>query len=312
MRQRIVHTDTIVHYYSKEKNGNGIFYKTEDFLVFYTLLSCAVRRRNMKILGFSIMFNHFHLAEYAHDINVSVRILSNVERSFTKEYNARYDRSGALFRTPLGCAPKSSRKRGLSSVTYVCNNPVAGKLHRTAGEYRWSLLAYPARRHPFSRLIKNRALTMPMQKALAIVNSYIRASRPLNYETLDRVFQNLDNTEEKQLTDHIVSAYNFLDYQALTRIYGSWDNVLTAFKVSAGDEFDFSEDNENFSLYRSMLKVASDNGCPPDCKRIESLSEERIRELSRRIYEATNAPSTMVRKFLRLRPAAQIRRQAHK
>lgn len=50
-----------IHFYSKSIDGQGIFYRTEDKLVFLTSLSCIVRKYDLDVISFCLMFNHFHL-----------------------------------------------------------------------------------------------------------------------------------------------------------------------------------------------------------------------------------------------------------
>lgn len=50
-----------IHFYSKAIDGQGIFYRTEDKLVFLTSLSCIVRKYDLDVISFCLMFNHFHL-----------------------------------------------------------------------------------------------------------------------------------------------------------------------------------------------------------------------------------------------------------
>ena len=255
----------------------------------------------MKVLAISLMFNHFHIIEHAWNILKSKSAIANAERLFTKEYNIRYSRTGALFKTPLGTAPKQSRKRALSSIAYVSNNPVAGKLHKKASDYRWSLLAYYVDRSPFSREIKRSCCSKPMLEAISIIDSYRKVNKPLRYSVLDKVMDRLDNLELEQIIDHIISLYNILDYNALIKIYGSWKNALTAFDISAGDEYDFCEEYENFSSYRSMQELTeSFVGADIDYHVLKQLNDNDIRNLTRFLHERMNPPVSMIRKFLQL------------
>ena len=48
------------HLYIKAKNGNVLFYRIEDYLFIYTLVSVLSKRHNVTIELFCIMFNHLH------------------------------------------------------------------------------------------------------------------------------------------------------------------------------------------------------------------------------------------------------------
>lgn len=298
MKQITSPADVVVHYYSKQRCGNGIFYTLEDFIVFYTSLSCPVRKNHLKIVGISLMFNHFHLVGCG-DVQRVIRAVSGAERTFTREYNRRYLRYGAMFKTPLGVALKTSRKKALSCIAYVFNNPVAGGLHKRADEYRWSLLAYYMNRNPFSSELRVRECSRAMLKAISIVNSYFNVDKPLTYNVLDKIFDGLDFGESKQMADYIVSIYNFLDYDSLIRIYGTWDNVLAALELCAGDEFELCDEVGNFSIYRSMLAETSAwAGRRIDFNALAQLSDSELNELCAYICVKLNPPLSMLRKFL--------------
>ena len=48
------------HGYIKGLRGNGIIYRSEDFIVLITIVSVLVKKAGMKVMAFCPMFNHIH------------------------------------------------------------------------------------------------------------------------------------------------------------------------------------------------------------------------------------------------------------
>lgn len=99
-----------VHFYSKSIDGQGLFYKLEDMLIFYTMLSCAARSHKLEVMSFCLMFNHFHLLIRVKDCSQTLKVIAEFKREFTRQYNLRYNRNGRLFMAPTGWAAKDTMK----------------------------------------------------------------------------------------------------------------------------------------------------------------------------------------------------------
>ncbi|MBO6168945.1 MAG: hypothetical protein J6O51_03130 [Bacteroidales bacterium] len=63
----------------------------------------------------------------------------------------------------------------------------------------------------------------------------------MNYALLNRLFNSLDRRESLQLTDYIITTYNVIDYDAASRFFGGFENMVRAIDSSTGTEFDLNE-----------------------------------------------------------------------
>ena len=94
------------HVFMKGRSGGGLFYQLEDSVVFFTLFSALVREMHIKVLAFSMMFNHTH-ALFA---GVTRERVSEFQRRltilFVRRYNQAHQRTGPLFQHSFGISFK--------------------------------------------------------------------------------------------------------------------------------------------------------------------------------------------------------------
>ena len=151
-------------------------------------------------------------------------------------------------------------KRILGNIAYVCNNPVAGKMSRKAIDNRWTLLAYYNNPNPFSEPIEYRTRSRAMIRAMKIVDLKYENDEYLDYVTQKRIFAKLNTKERKQIIDYIITKYNFIDYNAMIDLYGSFEKALIAIDSNAGAEYDQKDDCGDHSCYRDMLRIVKKLG----------------------------------------------------
>ena len=214
------------HVYMKGRNGWGLFYRVEDCLVFFTVYSVLVKEMGLCVLAFSIMFNHIH--SLFKDISEPdlKKFQIRLATIFSREYNTEYDRTGPVFNRRFGRAGKHAVKKIIACIAYIFNNPVAGKMCRLAIQNRWTLLAYKDNPNPFSHKLVKRRSRHIVRDALKVVDIFFREGKYLGYATLRRIFTGLTPEEKQQVIDYIVCKYNFLSYDELEEIFGSFDKAL--------------------------------------------------------------------------------------
>ncbi len=263
------------HLYIKALDGNVLFYKTEDYLFIYTIVSVLSKRHNVIVELFCIMFNHLHGCVRAYSEGEFRSFLRDVSSIFTKGYNQEYHLSGPLL-MPCGYVPKTSGKYHKTCLIYIANNPSAGRLVRSVLEYKWGLIPYFFSDHPFSLKLVKRQSRFAMRQALAIVDRCHKQGQFLNYASLKRVFKKLNSCERTQMVDYIVVKYFFLDKQAFISHFGDLDKAILTIDSSAGSEHDIYEPWEDYSVYFEMIKKTLESGL--DYKRF------RFHEMSREDY----------------------------
>ena len=288
------------HIYMKGENGQGIFYNTEDCLYFLTLFSVLVRRYSVRTLGFCIMFNHVHALLRFPNKETQITFLTRLTQSFVHGYNVEYGRTGALFLHSYGHAPKETAKTVRSCIAYIGNNPVAGRLTRRAQDYRWNLCAYADSTYPFSASVSMKTAANPLRRAFRYVDTLYRMEQPLSYGAQRVIFNKLSTEGRKSIIDRIVTRYNFLDYSAWERLFGSKSKALYAMEANTGTEYDLPEDWEDYSMYRRMLQIAREYQFLSAGHGVDSLTDNEKLKLWKLISNHLTPKERQIRKFLHL------------
>ena len=114
------------------------------------------------------------------------------------------------------------------------------------------------------------------------------------------LFQGLNTKETAQLTDRIISMHNCLDYNRIAKYYnGSIENAVLAISANSGTEYDIKEDSEDYSLYRTMTKIALKQGVDLKQCNFETMDVEQLARLADKFLWA-GVPPRLVCKFLHM------------
>ncbi|MBR4756961.1 MAG: transposase [Bacteroidales bacterium] len=294
------------HVFVKGRQGGGIFYRKEDFLVYITIVSVLVRQLELEVLAFCPMFNHVHFLFKMIEPGVLRKFIQLSAHSFVREYNAEYGRKGALFQKGFGRSMKKGIKIILGCVAYVFNNPVAGRIARKASDYKWNLLAYMDNKSPFSKPVKRKHSRYALKVALKKIDYFHSSGTYIGYAALRNIFADLDKEEIRQATDYLLYKYSFISYTSLEELYGSREKLLVALDSNAGSEFDLEDEYGDHSVYRRMLKTVVDFGFTGRDLNFERLPEKEARALYYLIKSKANAPHSSICKFLHLDGKMQL------
>ena len=286
------------HLFVKGENGNGIFYRLEDFLVYYSIVSILVRKMGLTVLAFCPMFNHIHFLIESASVPICRLFILRIASIFVKEYNVEYKRKGPLFQKHFGSSRKSGVKIILGCIAYIFNNPVAGKLCGKAADYKWNMLAYYRNNHPFSKRIRRKECRACMRRALSKVDYAWSKKQYLSYGFLQGLFKGLNAEETRQLTDYILSKYNFLSFKTLETLYGNYEKMCIAIDSNAGSEYEIEDEYGDHSCYRKMLLTVSRLGYKGKDLNFERLPPEELTRIARHIVLRVNAPMKCIDKFL--------------
>ena len=289
------------HLFVKGVDGNGIFYRLEDFLVYFTITGVIVREMGLTVLAFCPMFNHVHFLLDSASLAVCRQFIQRIALFFVKEYNDEYRRTGALFKRHFGSSLKKGVKIIMGCIAYIFNNPVAGKLFGKAWEYKWNLLAYYRNDHPFSKKVRRKGCRAPMRRALLKVDYAWSKGQYLSYGMLKSILEELNQEEIRQITDYIISKYNFLSYKSLEILYGSYEKLCLAVEANAGSEYELTDEYGDHSCYRKMLQVVQSLGYKGRDLNFERLNQDELDNLIRHNIMNVKAPSSSIRKFLHIR-----------
>lgn len=294
---RIFKEGSAHHIYLKARNGNVLFYRTEDYIYFLTLLYVLARRYGIDIDALCIMFNHVHLFVRAVSVNVFKAFCRDLQSMFSTGYNKEYHLKGKLMMRS-GYAPKSSHKSILSCLIYIVNNPVAGHLTKVALKYKWNLLAYYQSNCPFSEKLDKSRSRLRMREAARIVDYCYRQGKPLNYPVMQSAFKGLTSKERLTITDYIVSLYNPIDKGSFLKRFGDWETAMLAINSTTGTEHDIKETWEDYSVYLLMLKQCQRHNIKP--QQIHLMEKEEKLHLIRILSAVPNSKPEHIRRFLHI------------
>lgn len=121
--------------------GNGrvtVFHKPQDYEAFLSLLGEAKKRHRLKLFGFCLMPNHFHLVvEPAHETALS-QFMQWLLTSHVRRYHKHYGTSGHIWQGRFKSFPVQRDEHLLMVLRYVLQNPMRAGLCETVHEWPWS------------------------------------------------------------------------------------------------------------------------------------------------------------------------------
>lgn len=233
--------DSVYHCYHRGKDGQLLFYCDPDRLVYYSINSILAAKHHIKVLAITLMFNHVHLLVRAPSIPVLRKYFREVACTYTCEFNRIRGAGGPVFSKRSGIAAKKTTKKCKSCYAYLANNPVEKKLCHRGVEDRWTFVAYAGSPFPFSKPLALRFASKRFRRALNVVYGMRRKGEILRHRMLEHLYAGLSSDESRQLTDAIIRIYSVTDYDAVLRLYGSYEKMLLAFDSNTGEEYDIDE-----------------------------------------------------------------------
>lgn len=302
MKARRYKEGAYTHIYQRTINRFNIFYDITDYLVYYTIVSIAVSKYGVSVLEICLMIDHIHMLVSTSSRKVLSNFVSFITSVFVREYNSSIGRRGPLFEERFGSAPKSDKKKLMSSIIYLGNNPVERKLCLRAEQYRWNFLAYIDSAFPFSEPVTLSKASYHLKKAIKEVNHHREQGRYLNHSVLNRLMKNLTGGEKSQLTDYIITRYNFIDSNAMMSHFEDYAELLKSMHSTTGSEYEIKEDFDRLSdnVYRDMIRVVR-SICSADVRKTIVLSAEEKLQIVEEIRRQTAAPMWQIAKFLHIR-----------
>jgi putative transposase len=132
--------------------GNGraeVFHKDGDYAAFLDLMVEANERLPLRILGYVLMPNHFHLVLWPHGDGDLSRWMQWLSTSHVRRYHRHYHGSGHVWQGRFKAFPIEQDEHLLTVLRYVERNPLRANLVRRAEAWAWSSLSWrPTRKRP--------------------------------------------------------------------------------------------------------------------------------------------------------------------
>jgi putative transposase len=124
--------------------GNGraeVFHKDEDFAAFVRLFEPACERLPMRLVGWCLMPNHFHLVLWPRGDGDLGRWMHWLLTSHVRRYHRHYGGSGHVWQGRFKAFPVQRDEHFLAVLRYAERNPLRANLVDRAEDWQWSSLA---------------------------------------------------------------------------------------------------------------------------------------------------------------------------
>jgi len=123
--------------------GNGraeVFHKPEDYEAFLRLIPLANERLPLRVLGYCLMPNHFHLVLWPHEDGDLGRWMQWLMTSHVRRYHRHFGGSGHVWQGRFKAFPIQQDEHLLTVLRYAERNPLRAGLVERAEAWQWSSL----------------------------------------------------------------------------------------------------------------------------------------------------------------------------
>jgi putative transposase len=134
--------DGIYHVLNRGNGGMRIFGKAGDFAAFVKLLEEGRKRSGMRVLGYCLMHNHWHLVLWPRKGRDLSRFLQWVGTTHVRRWREHRggEREGHLYQGRYKSFLVQEDGHFLTVMRYVESNPLRAKMVRRAEDWPWSSL----------------------------------------------------------------------------------------------------------------------------------------------------------------------------
>ena len=141
--KRITLGGYVYHVLNRANGRLKIFKKDGDFLAFEQIMAEGIQHFNMRICGYCIMSNHWHLLLWPeHDGELS-HFMRWITLTHTQRYHAAHGTTGIghLYQGRYKSFPVQDESYYLTVMRYIESNPVRAEIVTNAEDWPWSSLA---------------------------------------------------------------------------------------------------------------------------------------------------------------------------
>ncbi len=169
-------------------------------------------------------------------------------------------------------------------------------------DYRWNFISYYHNRSPYSIAYKVRELSFNLREARKATEYYKNNGRYLSYALLSIISDKLNQIEKEQLIDYIVTIYCPIQFEELTKHYGSYEKMVLAIESNTGSEYDLKEDfnPDSESVYIIMKEILCEYYPIITVRNVMTFTKAKKIELFNLLNKETNAKKYQILKFLHL------------
>ena len=141
--KRIALGGYVYHVFNRANGRLRIFQTENDFLVFEKVLADGLKLFSMRLCGYCIMSNHWHMLLWPQSDGDLSNFMHWVTLTHTQRYHSIHGTIGIghLYQGRYKSFPVQSDSHYLSVLRYIEANPVQVELVRDAGLWPWSSFA---------------------------------------------------------------------------------------------------------------------------------------------------------------------------
>lgn len=141
--------NTCYHVLNRGNARGTVFHKDGDYDAFVELLAQAKERLPMRVLGYALLPNHFHLVLWPHGDGDLSRWMQWLLTAHVRRYHRHYEGSGHVWQGRFKAFPIAQDEHLYSVLRYVERNALRANLVAQAEAWAWSSLAWRlGRRRP--------------------------------------------------------------------------------------------------------------------------------------------------------------------
>lgn len=143
-RRKRKNLGNVVYHVLNRANGRlRIFKKPGDFEAFERILAEGLSRFPMRLLGYCLMGNHWHLLLWPQDDGDLSMFMQWVTMTHSQRWHAAHGTAGMghLYQGRFKSFPVQSNDYYLTVLRYIESNPLRAKLVKSSREWVWSSLA---------------------------------------------------------------------------------------------------------------------------------------------------------------------------
>lgn len=131
------------HVLNRSNGKLRIFRKNGDFLAFEKILSEGIQKFEMRLCGYSIMSNHWHLLLWPAEDGQLSAFMHWITMTHTQRYHASHPTAsiGHLYQGRFKSFPIQEDCHYLTVMRYIEANPVHAGIVSNAGQWPWSSFA---------------------------------------------------------------------------------------------------------------------------------------------------------------------------
>jgi len=129
------------HVINRGNGRNTVFHKEEDYAAFVKLMIEGSERLPLRVTGYCLMPNHFHLLLWPQKDGDLSRWMQWLTTAHVRRYHRHYEGAGHVWQGRFKAFPIQRDDHYLAVLRYVERNPLRAGLVQRAQDWRWSSLS---------------------------------------------------------------------------------------------------------------------------------------------------------------------------